>query len=513
MPVAGGPKITKTGILLEVDAADKNSYPGSGTTWTNQVPTGLGNGTLNNISFDSTDSKGALIFTGSNTYVDFGNIGDLSSAWSFQVAFKPAATASGQPYTILSYASSSATSSITFKLDYTSSNQTVVLTTFSNTGSQNIVYSLSASAASGSWNIVHGTFGTQTAALYVNGLGQAYQPTTGSSVGYNASNQLYAGGTYGLDLGFYTGSMANVTVNNADLDGLTVNKNYNAVATRFSLPVRYPTVTDADAFNFVEVAGISDETQAAAINTLVLGLKSNNLWTKMQVIYPFVGGTAYTHKFNLKDPRDLDAAFRIQFFGAVTHNNLGVSSSAAGYGDTRFSPLNNFADISSSIHATIYMSAGLANGSIFTDQATQWNYNANTLDISPVRIGEESSTGVYAAISAYSTTGYSNIIQTNAAAASTGLNRTGLWAATRTSGTLATAYRRSTVQNFTITSTNAFVSPSSNQTMRLFRSYQANGATSGGLFTFASLGTGLQTSEIDTLYTLVTAFNSTLGRS
>jgi hypothetical protein len=233
----------------------------------------------------------------------------------------------------------------------------------------------------------------------------------------------------------------------------------------------------------------------------------------MQVIYPFVGGTAYTHKFNLKDPRDLDAAFRIQFFGAVTHNNLGVSSSAAGYGDTRFSPLNNFADISSSIHATIYMSAGLANGSIFTDQATQWNYNANTLDISPVRIGEESSTGVYAAISAYATSGYNNIIQTNAAAASTGLNRTGLWAATRTSGTLATVYRRSTAQNFTITSTNAFVSPSSNQTMRLFRSYQANGATSGGLFTFASLGTGLQTSEIDTLYTLVTAFNNTLGRS
>ena len=32
MPVAGGPKITKTGILLDVDAADKQSYPGSGTT-------------------------------------------------------------------------------------------------------------------------------------------------------------------------------------------------------------------------------------------------------------------------------------------------------------------------------------------------------------------------------------------------------------------------------------------------------------------------------------------------
>ena len=191
MPVAGGPFIQKTGILLEVDAADKTSYSGTGTTWINQVRPGTNNGTLNNISFDSTDAKGALIFTGSNTYVDFGNLGSsLTSSFSFQVAFEPAATASGQPYTILSYASASSTSSITFKLDYTSSNQTVVLTTFSNTGSQNIVYAMSASVASGSWNIVHGTFGSTVAALFVNGLNASTALTTGSTVGYNLLDAL-----------------------------------------------------------------------------------------------------------------------------------------------------------------------------------------------------------------------------------------------------------------------------------------------------------------------------------
>jgi hypothetical protein len=202
MPVAGGPKITKTGILLEVDAADKLSYPGTGTTWINPVTPGTYNGTLNNISFDSNDSKGALIFTGSNTYVGFGNVGDLSSAWSFQVAFKPAATASGEPYTVLSYASGSDTGSITFKLDYSSSTQEVVLSTFSATGSNQVNYAISASALTGSWNIVHGTFGSQLAALYVNGLGVAYGPTTGSLTGYNASNQLYAGASYGSDIWF-----------------------------------------------------------------------------------------------------------------------------------------------------------------------------------------------------------------------------------------------------------------------------------------------------------------------
>jgi hypothetical protein len=289
------------------------------------VPTGLGNGTLNNISFDSTDSKGALIFTGSNTFVDFGNLGpSLTSSFSFQVAFKPAATASGQPYTILSYASASATSSITFKLDYTSSNQTAVLTTFSNTGSQNIVYAISASAASGSWNIVHGTFGSGLAALYVNGLGQAYAPPTGSVVGYNTSNRLYAGLNFGSTVGYFTGSIGNITVNNADLDGLTVNKNYNALASRFGLPVRRPTITDADAFAFVEAAGVTGETQQSAINNLVTGLKANSIWDKMIAIYPFIGGTAFSHKYNLKNPADTNSAYRILFSGGVIHSSKGV---------------------------------------------------------------------------------------------------------------------------------------------------------------------------------------------
>jgi hypothetical protein len=43
-----------------------------------------------------------LTFPGTtSSYVDFGNIGDLSVSWSFQVAVKPAPSASGN-YTILS---------------------------------------------------------------------------------------------------------------------------------------------------------------------------------------------------------------------------------------------------------------------------------------------------------------------------------------------------------------------------------------------------------------------------
>jgi hypothetical protein len=88
---------------------------------------------------------------------------------------------------------------------------------------------------------------------------------------------------------------------------------------------------DADAQAFITAASITDPTQQSAVNDLVVGLKADNLWTKMKAVYPFVGGSASTHKWNLKDPRDLDAAYRLTFSGGLTHNANGVTFSTNGY--------------------------------------------------------------------------------------------------------------------------------------------------------------------------------------
>lgn len=92
---------------------------------------------------------------------------------------------------------------------------------------------------------------------------------------------------------------------------------------------------DPNAQAFITAAGITDPTQKSAIDTLVLSLKANNLWTKLQAIYPFVGGTATSHKFNLKDPRDLDAAYRLTFNGGITHSSTGaLPNGTNGYANT-----------------------------------------------------------------------------------------------------------------------------------------------------------------------------------
>jgi hypothetical protein len=80
---------------------------------------------------------------------------------------------------------------------------------------------------------------------------------------------------------------------------------------------------DPDAGAFINVTGIGG-IEAVAINNLVNQLKSTGLWSTMIAIYPMVGGTANTHKYNLVNPEDTNAAYRLSFTGGWTHNSSGA---------------------------------------------------------------------------------------------------------------------------------------------------------------------------------------------
>jgi hypothetical protein len=100
-------------------------------------------------------------------------------------------------------------------------------------------------------------------------------------------------------------------------------------------PYSFGPSLDADAQAFLSAAGITDATISGAIETLVVQMKADNIWNKMKAIYPLVGGTDNTHKWNLKDPRDLNEAFRLTFNGGITHDANGITSNGInGYADT-----------------------------------------------------------------------------------------------------------------------------------------------------------------------------------
>ena len=96
---------------------------------------------------------------------------------------------------------------------------------------------------------------------------------------------------------------------------------------------------DPDVQDFIDATGITDNVIILALNYLVCELKDGGLWDILNAIYPFVGGTATTHKFNLKDARDLDSAFRLDFNGGITHSSTGVKGNGTnGWIDTHLVP-------------------------------------------------------------------------------------------------------------------------------------------------------------------------------
>ncbi len=92
---------------------------------------------------------------------------------------------------------------------------------------------------------------------------------------------------------------------------------------------------------FLAATGITDTTIANALNTMDLALiaagflPSGTGAGKIEALYPYVGGTATTHKFNFVNPADTDAAYRIVWSGGVTHDVNGITGNGSnGYGQT-----------------------------------------------------------------------------------------------------------------------------------------------------------------------------------
>lgn len=248
--------------------------------------------------------------------------------------------------------------------------------------------------------------------------------------------------------------------------------------------------TDPDAQAFITAAAITDPTQQAAINTLVVDLKGYSIWSKMKALYPFVGGTAAQHKFNLKDPRDLDAAYRIFWNGGVTHSSNGVQfGGVTGYGNTNFNPSTNGSQ--NSHHQSFYSRTNVSAGEIDTG-------------------GTDAFSGSYVAarfngISYFRLNTVTDISIANA-------NSQGFYIGNRTASNVVNGWKNETkVVSGTVVSTgnpNAalFIGAWNNVPNPSIRYYSTKQCA------FASIGDGLTDAEALNFYTAVQAFQTTLGR-
>lgn len=251
---------------------------------------------------------------------------------------------------------------------------------------------------------------------------------------------------------------------------------------------------DPDAQAFFTASGLTGTTNLNAINQLVVDLKSYGIWTKMKAIYPMIGGTAALHKWNLKDPQDTNAAFRLVFAGGWTHSSTGaLPGGVNGYANTFLNPNSAFS-VNDNIHFSYY---------------SRTNVNATDCEIG-VQVTN------YLVLS----------IRRNDVASQTfyGLNTTGTFATFVDSNSAAfyigsrigTAQKGFRNSSLTANTTNtAGARPNGNV---FLATLNINGNPDAGLYSakecaFASLGDGLTDTEAANFYTAVNAYQVALSRN
>ena len=239
---------------------------------------------------------------------------------------------------------------------------------------------------------------------------------------------------------------------------------------------------------FLNAAQITDGQQKYAIYTLVSDLQSYGVWDKMQAIYPFVGGSANSHKFNLKNPLDTDVAFRLTFSGSWIHSSTGAKpDGSTAWGSTKYVPSVN--STANSFHMTYY---------------------SRTLVSETKRdFGARDNTGQTEIAISYGGNSYFDPNNNDNSTLTFSSNSQGFFLASRTGSLGIFGQRNATQQQ------GSQAEYRQNQAIYMATSNYQN-APFGGYSTkevaFASLGLGLTLTEAANLYTAVQRFQTTLGR-
>jgi hypothetical protein len=208
--------VITTNLIVNLNAGDVTSYPGSGTTWTNLVDNT--NYTINNGTFDSGDG-GSIVFNGSSTFVAIGS--PLLSGTNYTMEAWVNASVLGGGRNILSSASN------VFWANGTTLSGGVG-------GSFSLV--TSTSFPTNVWKHVALTFNdtTNTMTLYINGV----QVSQNTSVAQSYVSETLRIGSHffnGNPVSFWNGKIAEVRIYDAELVTIEILDNFNATKSKYGL--------------------------------------------------------------------------------------------------------------------------------------------------------------------------------------------------------------------------------------------------------------------------------------
>ena len=224
------PNIVTGGLVLNLDAGSKLSYPGTGTSWLDL--SGNGNtGTLVNGPTYSSANGGAIVFDGTNDYASLPNLGIApSGARTVNAWIKPNSITGQQ--TVFAYGVVAALTVFALLLNTASSGDVYV-----SFGAGDFYTTGNAINTSQYWNICV-TYGggalNANTSIYVNGILKSITGA-GPNVGNvaNTTNTSYQVGT--VNGAFYFGSLATCSFYDRALTATEVSQNFNALRGRYGI--------------------------------------------------------------------------------------------------------------------------------------------------------------------------------------------------------------------------------------------------------------------------------------
>ena len=282
--------------------------------------------------------------------------------------------------------------------------------------------------------------------------------------------------------------------------GFTQRLNFGMGGGTVSVPSAFPTRPigqlgnfNTYAINFIAATGITASDQQSAINQLSYDLVNTGLMDKMVAIYPFVGGNATAHSFNLKDPRDANAAFRLTFSGGMTHSSTGIQFGGVnGYAITYVNGLSNLPQ--TNMHLSAY------SRTVTVGTQYEISLDNNSGQFQQLRPGSNFFSG-------NGTTNQGGTLFT------TNVTAQGYWVGSKTNTSTRFGFRNGVLNSAVTTITDATLSPNLQFFIGARNSNGTPSTYSAKELAFVTIGLGLSQAECATLSTIVATFQTTLGRN
>ena len=227
MGISGGPDIIRdSSLVLELDAADRNSYVSGSTTW-RDLSGNSNTGTLTNGPTFSSANGGSIVFDGSDDFTSLSGTINLGNTFTILSWIKPSTLAGGD---YIVYGTDANGNDNWFGINGNAVNLVATQTSDVN----NFTISGGSITSTSIWYFIGCTINGTVATVYLNGV-EVNSVTKVFTIGSWNSSTNSIGRRGSIAQRYFPGNIASVQSYSRVLSISEIAQNYNQLKSRFNL--------------------------------------------------------------------------------------------------------------------------------------------------------------------------------------------------------------------------------------------------------------------------------------